>query len=88
MAMFFLMDCCDVHTYFGLKDLGVEEAQNWPITLVKRGTSQTDQEGLENPLMHTLKSTRRKVMASRNCVAVKIILPCVGCVGIVNCQAK
>ena len=23
----FLVGCCDVHPYFGLKDLGVEEAQ-------------------------------------------------------------
>ena len=46
----FLVDCCDVHPCFGLKDLEVEEAQNWLINLVKRGTSQTDQEGLANPL--------------------------------------
>ena len=55
----FLVDCCDVHPYFGLKYLGVEEAHNWLINLVKRGTSHIDQEGLENPLMQTLKSTGR-----------------------------
>ena len=42
----FLMDWCDVHPFFGLKGLGVEEAQNWFINLVNRGTSQTYQEGL------------------------------------------
>ena len=52
-----------MHPCFGLKDLGVEEAQNWLITLVKRGTSQTDQEGLANLLMHTLESTGREGMA-------------------------
>ena len=46
----YIVDYCDVHPCFGLKDLGVEEAQNWMINLVKRGTSQTDQEGLENPV--------------------------------------
>ena len=46
----FPYDLCDVHPGFGLKDLGVEEAKNWMINLVKRGTSQIDQEVLENPL--------------------------------------
>ena len=46
----YIVDCCDVHPCFGLKDLGVKEAHNWLINLVKRGTSQTDQEGLTDPL--------------------------------------
>ena len=46
----FLVDFCNVHPCFSLKDIGVEEAQNWLIVLVKRGTSQTDREGLENSL--------------------------------------
>ena len=35
----FLVGCCDVHPCFGLKYLGMEEAQNWMINLVNRGTS-------------------------------------------------
>ena len=37
--------------------------------------------------MHTLKSTEREGMARGNCVAMKGILPCIGCVGIVEYQA-
>ena len=57
----FLVGCCDVHPCFSLKDLGVEEAQNWLINLVKRGTSPTDQEGLEYHLCTPKRALEGKV---------------------------
>ena len=36
--------------------------------------------------MYTLGSTGREGMAQGNCVVVKGILPCVGCVGIVDAK--
>ena len=68
---------------FCLKDLGVEGTHNWMINLVKRGTSQTYQEGVGKSFMHTLKSTGREGMASGNCEVVKGIIPFDGCACIV-----
>ena len=63
MLLRFLVGCWDVHPCFGLKDIGVDEAHNWLINLVKRGTSQAYQEGVGKSFMHTLKSTGREGMA-------------------------
>ena len=79
MLLCFLVGCCDVHPCFFLKDLGVEEAQNWLINLVNRGTSQTDQEGNGKYYLYTLKRTGREGTDWGNYVVVKGILLCVGC---------
>ena len=62
---------------FWFEGLGVEEGQNWLISLVKKGTTPTDQEGLVNPT-YTLERTLEGRYGPKDCIAEKIILPCVG----------
>ena len=42
--------------------------------------------GASKSFLHTLTRTRREGMAWGNCVELKGILPCVGCVGIVDAK--
>ena len=50
-----------------VEDLGVEEGQNWMISLVKKGTSQTDQEGLVNPACTPGRTLEGKVWPGELC---------------------
>ena len=58
--------------------LGVEEAQNWLDKPSEERNLTERSRGAGYSFMHTLK------IIGRDCVAVKGILPCVGCVGIVR----
>ena len=62
----------------------MEEDKNWVDKPSEERNLTNRSRGARKSSMHTLKSTRREGISWGNCVEVKKILPCVGCVGIVG----
>ena len=74
-----------VHSCFGLKELGVEEDQNWLDKPIEERNLSKDQRGWLLFYAH-LREHWNGRYGLRDCVAVKGILPCVGCVGTVEAK--
>ena len=55
--------CCYVHPCFGLKDLGVEETQNWLDKPSEERNLTNRSRGASYSSMHTMKSIGREGMA-------------------------